>query len=243
MIGLQIPCGLPGLTCSSVYGYITIAMAFVLFVGSVYLLLAAVFGVRMGYLVLAVSFFGWMLLFSAIWVFGTGAPDSRNLGPRGTEPHWQPIAAGVTVESGKYPEIRTYPDAPWKSLGSGAQASATSVQTSIQEYLAEQANEEMGLQEGEVGAVATTDFTVEDVKFSTHGKVSLAAARGFYNFGGPKLTVLTYHDSGDVPKYSWGFFIVSLLGFLFHLPFLDKAERKRKAVLTGGSKPPWYGPA
>ena len=35
----------------------------------------------------------------------------------------------------------------------------------------------------------------------------------------------------------------SLVLFLIHLPFLDRAERKRKAILTGGTAPPWYGPA
>jgi hypothetical protein len=39
------------------------------------------------------------------------------------------------------------------------------------------------------------------------------------------------------------FFGGSIALFLLHLPFLDKAERKRKEILTGGNAPPWYGPA
>jgi hypothetical protein len=31
--------------------------------------------------------------------------------------------------------------------------------------------------------------------------------------------------------------------FVIHLPLLDRAERSRKAFLTGGATPPWYGPA
>ena len=99
MIGLQISCG-PGITCSSIYGYLTVIMAFIIFIGSVYLLLSAVFGIRMGYLVLAVAFFGWMILFSAIWVFGTGAPNSKNLGPRGLDPYWHAIAVGQNMVHG-----------------------------------------------------------------------------------------------------------------------------------------------
>ena len=34
-----------------------------------------------------------------------------------------------------------------------------------------------------------------------------------------------------------------IIGFAVHLPFLDKAERKRKGVLTGGKAPPFLGPA
>jgi hypothetical protein len=242
MIALQIPCG-PGIQCSSFFGYLTIVMAFVIFVGSVYLILAAVFGVRMGYLVLAVSFFGWMILFSAIWVFGTGAPDSKYLGPRGVEPHWQAIDAGIVPVSEKYRVVDRYPGGPWKALGSGVASSVQSVQTSIQEFMANQANDELGLEQEAPDALKTTDFTVENVRFAEANGISLAAAVAFYNFGGPRVTVVARHDSGDVPIYSWIFFIGSIFGFLVHLPFLDRAERKRKAVLTGGQRPPWLGPA
>jgi hypothetical protein len=242
MMGLQIPCG-PGITCSSIFGYLTIIMAFVIFVGSVYLVLSAVFGVKMGYLVLAVAFFGWMILFSAIWAFGTGAPNSNNLGPRGTEPHWQALGAGLTVASDQYPVVNRYPNPPWKALGPGVASSVQEVQTSIQEFMANQANQELHLLPTAVNALQTTDFTVENIRFATQDKVSLAAGTAFYNFGGPRVTVFVRHDSGDVPVYSWAFFAASIFGFLIHLPFLDKAERRRKAVLTGGQRPPWYGPA
>ena len=68
----SIPCssGFPVINCPSAVGWLTVDMAFIIFVGSVYLVLAAVFGVRMGYLVLATAFFGWMILFSALWAFG-----------------------------------------------------------------------------------------------------------------------------------------------------------------------------
>jgi uncharacterized protein (DUF4213/DUF364 family) len=39
------------------------------------------------------------------------------------------------------------------------------------------------------------------------------------------------------------FLIGSTLLFGAHLPFLDRAERTRKEILTGGTAPPWYGPA
>jgi hypothetical protein len=67
---------------------VTVA-ALILFVGSVYVILSAVFGLRMGYLVLAVSLFGWMIILSGLWVFGAtffGAGTPVNQGPRGTEP-------------------------------------------------------------------------------------------------------------------------------------------------------------
>ena len=50
-LGFQIACGV------MLKGGLAVIMAFVLFVGSVLIMLSAVFGRRMGYLVLAVSFF------------------------------------------------------------------------------------------------------------------------------------------------------------------------------------------
>ena len=247
MIGIQIPCG-ENLTCPSAFGYLTVIAAFIIFVGSVYLILSAVFGIRMGYLVVAVAFFGWMILFSSIWLFGAhlglpGVTTPKYQGPRGVEPHWQPVSAGLTVASQKYPVVDTYPNRPWRALGPGVASSVQEVQTAIQEYLANQANLSLHINPLATNALQTTDFTVENVKFATAGKVSLAMAQGFYNFGGPKITVVAYHDTGDVPVYSWAFFAASIFGFLIHLPFLDRAERKRKAVLTGGRRPEWFGPA
>ena len=117
MIATEISCG-PGLMCPSIYGYLTVAMGIILFIGSVYLLLAAVFGPRMGYLVLAVALFGWMMILSSLWAFGfysQGLHTANNLGPRGTEAHWQTFGTGVEVASVRYPVVNDYPGDPWKA--------------------------------------------------------------------------------------------------------------------------------
>ena len=263
----SIFCG-PGITCSPVYGYLTVAMAIIIFVGSIYLILGAVFGPRMGYLVLAVAFFGWMMIFSGLWITGywisQGPTTKTNFGPRGVEPHWQPVAADVRVASPRYPIISRYPEKPWfepTELSDPRQASVGTVTTAVQDFLAQQANAQLvqAGKESQSQATAGTsggtepvgpnalvqpaDFTVTDVAFTTSGHTSLAAAHAVYNGGGPELTVLSYHDSGDVPIYSFAFLGASVLGFLVHLPFLDRAERRRKAVLTGGRAPQWLGPA
>jgi hypothetical protein len=117
------------------------------------------------------------------------------------------------------------------------------VTSGAQGFLAEQTNEELGLGEFDPGAVQTTDFVVEDIKFATSGDVSLAAAEAYFTGGGPRITLYMRHDSGSVPRYSWMFLIGSAVLFAIHLPLLDRAERKRKEILTGGTAPPWYGPA
>lgn len=229
-------------------GGLSVVVGFVLFVGSVLLLLSAVLGRRMGYLVLATAFFGWMFLLSALWAFGfwsQGPETPTNLGPRGVEPSWVVEAAGVQPRAPR-DIFATYPDpATWRTPGTNEAdaGSVQSVQSAVQGYLATLTNEELGLEPLAPGAVQTTDFTVRDIRFATEGEVSLAAARAFYNGGGPLLTVYLRHDSGSVPVYSWAFMIASLIGLAIHVPLLDRAERSRKEILTGGTAPPWYGPA
>ncbi len=239
-LGFDVPCD------TMLKGILVVVAGFVLFVGSVLLMLSAVFGRRMGYLVLAVSFFGWMMLFSALWTFGfwsQGPSTPTNLGPRGREPAWVVESAGTQPEA-THPEFATYPGGPeWAIPTEEQSASVQSVSSAVQSYLADQANQESGAGTLTQGDFQTTDFTVSDVEFAPSGDVSLAAARGFYNGGGPVITLYMRHDSGSVPVYSWGFLIGSVIGFAVHLPFLDRAEKKRKDILTGGTAPPWYGPA
>jgi hypothetical protein len=240
-------------------GIVVTIAALVLFVGTVYVLLVAVFGGRMGYLVLAVSFFGWMVILSTIWVIGQppilGVQGTLpNLGPRGTEAHWQVFAAGTGPLDTKYPETPAYPSPPWQPPTSGQKSTVDNAKAAIQKYLAAQAEEQFVSEgmtvcdpaeplEKDCVIVDPATFSVTDFAFATSGHTSLVAAHGYFIAGGPQITVYAYHDSGNVPVYSWSFLIASLLGFVIHIPFLDRAEKKRKAILTGGTAPAWYGPA
>jgi hypothetical protein len=239
-------------------GVVAVLAAVILFVGSVYVILSAIFGLRMAYLVLAVSFFGWMILYSTIWVFQPTIFGVANVkphqGPRGTEPHWRVFAAGIGPIATKFSETSKYPGGPWEPTTAKTQSGAQNAKPAIQNYLAVQAEQQFENQgkkvcdpseplETNCVTVDPTTFAVEDFMFATSGHTSLVAAHAFFQAGGPEVTVFAYHDPGNVPVYSWSFFGASIVGFLIHLPFLDRAERKRKAILTGGTAPPWYGPA
>jgi hypothetical protein len=223
-------------------------VGFVLFVGCVQLLLSAVLGRAMGYLVLGTAFFGWMFVLSALWTFGfysQGIETPVDLGPRGAEPTWIVETAGVTP-SDTYDAFASYPDpATWKALGSGdaGDAARQSVTSAVQAFLAEHENEAAGLEEFSAEAFQGTDFAVQDVRFATEEDTSLAVARAYLVDGGPLITVYLHHDSGSVNRFSWLFMIVSFLAMVAHVPFLDRAEKKRKDILTGGGAPPWLGPA
>ncbi|MFL5797061.1 MAG: hypothetical protein ACJ77A_03900 [Actinomycetota bacterium] len=243
----DIFCG-PGLTCSPLVGYLTVAMAIIIFIGSVFVLLSAVFGPRMGYLVMAVALFGWMIILSSLWAFGFwsgGLDTATNLGPRGTEPHWQAFGVGVQVASSSYSVVDKYPGKPWilpKGENDPRTASVGTVTTAVQNELAARANAQLAAG-GTKGVVTAADFTVTDVEFTSVNGTSLAGAHAFFSGGGPRLTVFVYHNSGTVPIYSFAFLGGSIVLFLVHIPFLDRAERRRKAVLTGGKAPTFRGPA
>jgi hypothetical protein len=244
-------------------GLAVIICAFILFVGSVYVLLSAVFGLRMGYLVVAVSFFGWMIILSTLWTVGPGILGTpANLGPRGYEPHWQVFVAGTGAVPSKYDPTAQFPEQPWKAPSGEQTTEVDTVKAVMQKYLAGLATEELAREgqkvcteeasaEGEGGEEAQSDcftldpeaFAIQDVKFTQDGGTQLVGAHGFYGLGGTELAVFAYFDKGNVQKYSVAFLVASIVGFALHLPLLDRAERKRKEILTGGTAPPWFGPA
>jgi hypothetical protein len=226
-------------------GALTVVMAAVIFIGCIWVLLAAVFGRRMAYLVLMTIFSSWLIILSASWLFGfwaQGVETPTNLGPRGSDPAWVVVDSGITLSSEEFPDADAYPGGPWAALD--VDTSIQGVSGAVQTFLAEEANVELGVAEGDPTALETSAFNVENIRFATaDGDTSLAMAQGNFTGGGPQITVLLRHDSGSVPRYSYMFLGGSILLFLIHLPLLDRAEKSRKEILTGGQAAPWYGPA
>jgi len=106
----------------------------VLFIGSVYLMLTLILGRWMGYLLLMVAFSGWMMLLSSLWIFGywsQGPGTPVNLGPRGAEPAWVVLEAGVESGSQEFPEIESYPGAPWEEPGLALASAKQSVTSAV----------------------------------------------------------------------------------------------------------------
>ena len=239
-LGFHIDCGI------LVKGAGVTAMAFILFVGSVYLILTAVFGRWMAYLVVMVTLAGWLIVLSALWAFGfySQGPDTPvNLGPRGAEPAWVPLLASTGETSDRYETFGSFPDAPWKEPAKSDTADVQSVTGIVTEFLAEEANAELEIDPLDPKALTGVDFAVDQLGFATAEGTRLAVAQGHLLDGGPLWTVSLYYDKGSVPKYSRMFLVGSIILFGIHLPLLDIAEKKRKDFLTHGAAPPWYGPA
>jgi hypothetical protein len=242
-IGLALDCG------TLLKGAGVTVMALVIFVGSIYLLLTAIFGRYMGFLVLMVCFSGWMIIQSSLWLFGfwsQGPVTPTNLGPKGSEPSWVVLSASPGVTSTAYPTFSSYPGEPWAVPDENNKEQAADVQTvggAVTTYLADQLNEELGKSIDDPTAIQPTAFTIDNIEFAKDGDTPLAVVQAHYNGGGPLWTVSLYENSGSVPRYSYMFLGGSILIFLIFLPLLDRAEKKRKAFLTGGSAPAWYGPA
>lgn len=230
------------LTRTNIEGALVVVAGFVIFGGGVWLLLSAVFGVRMGYLISATGLFGFMIILSALWSFGApGTPP--NLGPRGNLPTWFGLAAGRDLSSPTYPVIEEYPEGAWRDPAEkqGLSSEVEPATLAFQEFLAEEATAELRTA-GIEGEIIPATFEITDLRFTTVDETELAAAMAFATTGGPEVLVFGYKDPGDLALPSWLFLAGSIIGFVVHLPFLDRAERSRKEILTGGEQPPWRGP-
>ena len=231
----------PG-SCRDLCGWMVLLASMVLFPGTVWLLTAAIFGNRMGYLISATAFFGFMIILSALWTLGApGTP--RFLGPKGDLPAWVTVAGGQQLASQRIPLFEQYPEGPWRpAKQAGMTAEEEPAMLAFQEFLAEEATHELE-SEGIEGEVEPTAFMVEDVEFAEYEDRPVAMGRGFAAEGGPEVLLFAYKDPGSEALPSYLSLAASLIGFAVHLPFLDRAERKRKELLTGGGQPPFRGPA
>lgn len=94
-----------------VNGIIATVFSFVVFIGTVWLVLAMVLGAKMGYLVTGSVFFGLMVILGAMWFM-------NGLGPKGLETTWHAIGVGTDLSEvegfgGAY-DVSEYPGGPWE---------------------------------------------------------------------------------------------------------------------------------
>ena len=237
-LGFHIDCGI------LVKGVGVTLMAFILFVGSVYLILTAVFGRWMAYLVVMVTLAGWLIVLSALWAFGfySQGPDTPvNLGPRGAEPAWVPLLASTGETSDRYEAFRGYPGAPWKEPAKSDTADVQSVSGIVTEFLAEEANAELEIDPLDPTALTGVDFALDKLGFANRRGHEARRRAGPLSDGG-RLDGVALLRQGSVPTYSYMFHRRSIVLFGIQSTSWTSREKKRKDFLTHGAARPGTDP-
>ena len=94
-------------------GALIVVTSFVILPGSVYLILATNTGAKLGFLIAAAGFFGWMAVMGWIWVV-------YGIGLKGDPPTWHvhEVVTGDVAEHGTTEEAGGFPDG-WRKLPTG----------------------------------------------------------------------------------------------------------------------------
>lgn len=94
-------------------GALIVVTAFIILPGSVYLLLATNTGAKLGFLLAAAGFFGWMAVMGWVWVV-------YGIGLKGDQPAWhvEEVVTGDVAENGTTEEAEGFP-VGWRELRAG----------------------------------------------------------------------------------------------------------------------------
>lgn len=239
----------PFLACDGCFvgfpAVLSLIIAVVVLIGSIYMLLWSNFGARQAYLIVMVALSGWMIIMSAIWLFG--APGTTtSTGPRGREPAWVPFLPDSEQAGDFKPALDVYPNR-WDATGTvypgmiDSKGEMENVRTIVGGALARLA-EKQG-----TGATSADDwrfFPSDQTPQTDLDKELPKATVRFYRSGStpllfgvtipatdkhPEVTVFAYRDKGLVFLNALYFLIASLLGFVVHLWLLARHERKQTA--------------
>ena len=225
-------------------GFVVVVIAFVFLPGSVFMLLASNFGALKGYLIAGTAFFGFLVMLSAVWLFGI--PGTTPLtGPKGTQPSFKFFTINDAA-AGTYDSVRDFQG----GAGNGWQAApAGEVQEGSPEA-ALKADLDVARQ------TAVNDFkeeTNKDVKDSSEElDVTNLDAKAFYTIQNgtevaaivisPKTppagsglqrpdfapkTIFAYRDPGNPYLPSILFLIGAVVLFVIHMLLLGLVERRR----------------
>jgi hypothetical protein len=201
----------------------------IVFIGTIFLLLALVLGGRLAYFVTASVTLAVLVILGVVW-------SINPLGPVGQLPEWEPQAAADTPAQINFGPMSSYPNGPWQTpnKNDAAQVALASAMQGVAT-----AALQSGIESGKVKNFVTTSTAVVDATKtrlltqgskqygavtygSTSGKSTSAVALFFYNPGDPL---------GPPRKITLGLFIV----FALHLFGMNRIERKAKNAGNGGN--------
>jgi hypothetical protein len=227
-----------------VKGLLVVLTAFVLLPGSVYMLLASNFGALKGYLIAGTAFFGFLVMLSAVWLFGI--PGTTPLtGPKGTQPTFKFFTVDDPAAS-TYDSVRDFQGGAgngWQEAPAGeveeGSAEATlkadldvARQTAVQDLIdetnvdIEDSSEELDV----TNLDAKTFYTIQDgteVAAIVISPKTPQAGSGLQRPDFAPKTIFAYRDPGSPYLPSILFLIGSTVLFVIHMFLLGLAERRR----------------
>ena len=225
-------------------GLLVVVTAFVLLPGSVYMLLASNFGALKGYLIAATAFFGFLIMLSAVWLFGI--PGTTPLtGPKGTQPTFNFFTLN-DPQAGTYDSVRDFqgeagngwqaapagevqPGSPQETLKADLDtARQEAVQTLIDETNADIKDSSKELDVTNLDA--KTYYTIQngtEVAAIVISPKDPPAGSGLQRPDIAPKTVFAYRDPGSPYLPSILFLIASIVLFVVHVLLLGVVERRR----------------
>jgi hypothetical protein len=227
-----------------VKGLLVVLTAFVFLPGSVFMLLASNFGALKGYLIAATAFFGFLVMLSAVWLFGI--PGTTPLtGPKGTQPTFKFFTVDDPAAA-TYDSVRDFQGGAgngWQPAPEGEFEEGTpegdlkadldtARQTAVQDLI-EETNADIEDSSEELDATnlsAEVFYTIQDGTEVAAVVVSPATPPENSGLQRPDFapkTFFAYRDPGSPYLPSILFLIGSTVLFLVHLFLLGVAERRR----------------
>jgi hypothetical protein len=227
-----------------VKGLLVVVTAFVLLPGSVYMLLASNFGALKGYLIAATAFFGFLVMLSAVWLFGI--PGTTPLtGPKGTQPSFKFFTVD-DPQASTYDSVRTFQGSAangWQQAPTGEPEPGSAEetlkadldvakQTAISDLI-EETNKDIKDSSEELDVTnldAQVFYTIQDgteVAAVVISPKTPPAGSGLERPDFAPKTIFAYRDPGSPYLPSILFLAGSLVLFVVHMLLLGLAERRR----------------
>ena len=235
-------------------GFVVVVIAFVFLPGSVYMLLASNFGALKGYLIAGTAFFGFLIMLSAVWLFGI--PGTTPLtGPKGTQPTFVPFTINDPAAS-TYDSVRDFQGgagngwepAPEGEVEEGSPEATlkadldTARQAAVSELI-EETNQDVEDSSEELDVTnveAKTFYTIQDgteVAAIVISPATPPAGSGLERPDFAPVTSFAYRDPGNPYLPSILFLIASVVLFVVHLFLLGLAERRRPLGISQAPAP------
>jgi hypothetical protein len=227
-------------------GVAAVVCGFIVFVGSVWLLLAVIMGARLAYFVTASVAIGFIFIMTLVWSYGTP------LGPVGQMPEWNGLDLQESASQLKFGPGAEYPDSGgWEAPAKDDQEALTKaaeLESAAIDYLAEQIKEQKG---GEFLAEADASVVADSARLLTQGEdqygaLTLEASTAALDKAeeadpdqqvtpeDATLVVVMEYDPGNPLKKARTIALGTFIVFALHLFGLSRAERKTKKETTNG---------